>query len=88
MMDDNEIYIRKWTRKVIALNECIKADVPIENSEELMITLLTELVAELPITDEEYVMWKNQFRFYGVEDSDVEDVLKRVREVMGKDYNK
>lgn len=76
-------YIRKWTRKVIALNECIKAEVPIKNSEELMITLLTELVAELPISDEEYEMWRNRFRFNGVGDSDVSDVLKRVKEVTG-----
>lgn len=74
-------YVEKWRKKVIALDEAMKVEVPIENSEELMIQLLTELLAETSISDEEYEQWKNHFRFYGLGESDVGDVLKRVEEV-------
>lgn len=80
MMWEDE-YIRKWTEKVIALDKAMKVEVPIKDAEELMITLLTELLGETSISDEEYENWKNHFRFNGLGESDVADVLKRVAEV-------
>ena len=76
-------YVERWTKKVIALDEAMKAEVPIQDSEELMIQLLTELLAETSISDVEYEKWRNHFRFNGLGESDVEDVLKRVKEVKG-----
>lgn len=75
-------YVEKWVKKVIALDEAMKVEVPIKDSEELMIQLLTELLGETSISDEEFSEWKNHFRYYGLGESDVQNVLKRVEEVI------
>lgn len=66
-------YINEWSIKIIDLH---KAKSMVDNYEENMIQLLTELLGLTSVSDEEYENKKNYLKFNGVKDSDIFEILK------------
>lgn len=66
-------YIKKWSIKIIELH---RAKSIVDNYEENMIQLLTELLGLTSVSDEEYEKKKNYLKFNGIKDSDVFEILK------------
>lgn len=74
MMSDKKT-IHDWSIKVCELYK-VRETIDESEYEEKMIQLLTELLAETSVSDEEYEKRKNSLRYYGFKESDILEILE------------